>query len=127
MHNVAEEKSTAILDEMKSMCYYKNKGRKPYSSKMLRFALMQRYTSRQAYVQLLDELPLPSLSLLKKLSSGGIEPVKALKVLLDEGEVGNDCVLLLDEMYLQKCSEYHGGNIMVLMTKEIFIKVFLFS
>lgn len=110
MHNIAQEQSTVLLDEMKQICYYQRKGRKPYSSEMLRFALMQRYTSRQAYAQLLDEFPLPSFSLLKKLSSGGIEPLKALKVLLDEEKVSNDCVLLLDEMYLQKCSEYHGGK-----------------
>ena len=63
---------------------------------------MQRYTSRQAYSLLLNEFPLPSLSLLKKLSSGGIDCVKAIQLLLKEEKVSADCVLMLDEMYLQK-------------------------
>ena len=71
---------------------------------------MQRYTSRQAY-SLLNEFPLPSLSLLKKLTSGGIDCVKAIQLLLKEEKVSADCVLMLDEMYLQKSTEYHSGSI----------------
>ena len=63
--------------------------------------LLLRYTSTQAYKLLLEQFPLPSLSLLKKLNKNGMEPVKAVKVLLDQGEIG-DVVLLFDEIYLQK-------------------------
>ena len=56
---VAEKKNT-ILDEIHSIQYYKPKGRKPYSSEVLRFALLQRYTSKQAYIQLQEKIPLPS-------------------------------------------------------------------
>ena len=46
---------------------------------------MQRYTSRQTYELLLHEFPLPSFSYLKNLAKGGIEPIKGLKLLLQEG------------------------------------------
>ena len=59
MHNVAEEIPTTILDEIKGTVYYKPPGRPTYSPEVLRFSLMQRYTSRQAYSLLLDEFPLP--------------------------------------------------------------------
>ena len=64
--------------------------------------LLLRYTSTQAYKLLLEQFPLPSLSLLKKLNKNGMEPVKAVKVLLDQGEIGEDVALLFDEIYLQK-------------------------
>ena len=69
---------------------------------MLRYALLLRYTSVQAYKLLLQQFPLPSLSLLKKLTEGGIEPLKAAKLLLEQEKVGTDVVLLLDKVYLQK-------------------------
>ena len=94
---------------MNNIRYIKPKARKPYSSETLRFSLMQRYTSRQSYVLLQHDFPLSSLSVLKKLASGGIEPIKAIQLLREEGKMNSDCVLILDEMYLQKSSEYHGG------------------
>ena len=62
--------------------YVKSKGRPPYSSKLIRFALMQRYTSRQSYKLLLEEMPLPSFSLLKiRVSQGlGLASRKAMKI-----------------------------------------------
>ena len=104
------EKTNTFFDEIHSTKYYKPKGRKPYSSEVLRFSLLQRYTSKQPYIHLKEKLPLPSLSVLKKLAAGGIEPLKAIKLLLEEGKVDSDCILMLDEMYLQKCSEYSGGK-----------------
>ena len=64
-----------------------------YSVNLLRYALLLRYTSTQAYKLLLEQFPLPSLSLLKKLNKGGIEPIKAVKVLLDQGKIGEDAFL----------------------------------
>ena len=60
---------------------------------------------------MLQQFPLPSLSLLKKLTEGVIEPFKAAKVLLEKGKIGNDVVLLLDEVYLQKDSQYQDGKL----------------
>ena len=72
---------------------------------------MQRYTSRQSYKFLLNELPLPFFSLLQKLTKGGIDPIKSLKVLLRQEKVDSQCMLLIDEMYLQKSCQYHGGKV----------------
>ena len=71
---------------------------------------MQRYTSRRSYNLLLNELPLPSFSLLQKLTQGAIDPVKSLQVLLRQEKVDSQCMLLIDEMYLQKSCQYHGGK-----------------
>ena len=78
---------------------------------MLRYVLLLRYTSIQAYTLLLKQFPLPSLSLLKKLTEGGIEPLKAAKVLLEQGKIGTHVVLLLDEVYLQKDLQYQDGKL----------------
>ena len=41
---------------------------------------------------------------------GSIDPIKAAKALLENGNISQDVVLLFDEMYLQKCEEYVGGK-----------------
>ena len=69
-HNIAADWPHHILAEIQKNIYFKPQGRSPYSPELLRFALMQRYTSSQAYTMLLEEFPLPSLSLFKKLASG---------------------------------------------------------
>ena len=58
----------------------------------------------------MHEFPLPSFSYLKNLSKGGIEPIKGLKLLLQEGKLSSDSALLIDEIYLQKSVQYHGGG-----------------
>ena len=100
-----------ILEELQQIKNYKKTGRPKYSSNILRFALVVRYTSRQAYKLLLEHFPLPSMSLLKKLKAGGIEPLKATKLLLQQNKIGKDIVLLADEMYLQKGMQYQGGKL----------------
>ena len=100
-----------ILSELELIRYKKPVDRPKYSVNMLRYALLLRYTSVQAYKLLLQQFPLPSLSLLKKLTEGGIEPLKAAKVLLEQGDIGTDVVLLLDEVYLQKDSQYQDGEL----------------
>ena len=47
---------------------------------------------------------MPSLSLLEKISNGGVDPVK-------KGRISEDVILMIDEMYLQKSEEYYGGEI----------------
>ena len=94
-----------ILQEMKKIQYMKPKGRPPYTSPLIRFALTQRYNSRQSCSLLIEDLPLPSFSLLKKLSQGGIAPMKALKLLLEKGNINVDVILIIDEMYLQRSCE----------------------
>ena len=53
---------------------------------------------------------MPSLSLLRKLTSGKIDPVTSLKALKENGGISEDVILQFDEMYLQQCEEYVGGD-----------------
>ena len=100
----------SLLDELKSRKHYKPKGQPPYSAAMLRFALHLRYTSAQAYRVLLEKFPLPSFSLLNKIQKGGVDAVKSIKLLREKGEISNDIVLLVDEMFLQKSTQYQSGE-----------------
>ena len=102
-----------ILSELQLIRYKKPVDKPKYTVNMLRYALLLRFTSVQAYKLLLQQFPLPSLCLLKKLTEGGIEPLKAAKIVLEQGKIGTDVVLLLDEFYLQKDSQYqeNEGNL----------------
>ena len=71
---------------------------------------MLRYTSTQSYQLLREELPLPSISLLKKITSGNIDALSCAKHLKLEGKISQDIWLIFDEMYLQKCEEYFVGE-----------------
>ena len=53
---------------------------------MIRFALHLRYTSLQAYKVMLEKLPLPSISLLNTIQQGGVDALKALKLLLESNK-----------------------------------------
>ena len=107
MKNV-NENNVSILEELRELGFKKNP---IYSSRIIRYALLLRYTSFQAYKLLQEEFPLPSLSLLKKISSGGVDPVKAAKLLLNKNLISEDVVLMIDEMYLQKSADYHSGEV----------------
>ena len=99
-----------ILKELNHIQHYKPLGRPKYSSTIIRFALLLRYSSCQTYKLLIEQFPLPSLSLLKQLSTGGIDAVKVAKLLLEIGIISSDCVLIVGEMYLQKSVQYHSGD-----------------
>ena len=102
--------SSAILEELRQRENYHPKGRPPYSSSLLRYSLLLRYTSPQCYRQLLQHFPLPSFSLLKKLNSKGVHAMKAAEVLLHQDSISSDVILMADEMYLQKGAQFHGGE-----------------
>ena len=57
---------------------------------------------------MLEQLPLPSFSLLRKIQSGDINAFKAIIVLLQKNCIASDCVLLV-KMYLQK-AQYQNGK-----------------
>ena len=59
---------------------------------------------------LLKAMPFPSFSFLEKLHTERVDALKATKILLDNGKISSDCVLLFDEMYLQKGANYQGGK-----------------
>ena len=58
---------------------------------------------------LLDEFLLLSIFLLNKIKEGNNNALKAAKLLLENGSISKDIVVLFDGMYLQKCVEYCGG------------------
>ena len=81
-----------------------------YSSKVIQYALLLRYTSLQSYKLLLDQFSLPSTSLLNKIKEGTIDALKAAKLLLENNSISKDVVVLFGEMYLQNCVEYCRGE-----------------
>ena len=106
LRSIAEQEPNKLQDELQYIKYKKPENGPKYSFQLLQFSLLLRYTSLPAYKLLKEHFPLPSLSLLTKLSKGGIEPLKVEKVLLDKDKISKDVVLLVDEMYLQKGMQY---------------------
>ena len=104
-----------IIEELNSIQHYSPHGRPPYPPSIIRWAILLRHTSPQAYRKLRETLPLPSFELLKKIKRGGVDSVKAIQRLLQMEAVSKDCVLLVDEMYLQKVSQYFSGDYKFLM------------
>ena len=51
--------------------------------------------------------PLP---LLDKIQQGGVDALKALKIVHEKGSFSCDCILMIDEMYLQKSPQYQSGE-----------------
>ena len=101
------ERLSDVLEELRGLKFKK----KPvYSANLIRYALMLRYTSLAAYKLLLGEFNLPSISLLRKITSGKVDAIKSAKVLRDNGNISEDVILMFDEMYLQKCEEFVGGE-----------------
>lgn len=99
-----------LISEINHLQFYKPKGRPSFSCEMIRFALLLRYTSFQAYSLLLEHLPLPSISLLKRLRKGDLDAIKAAELLRGRGKIDNDVVMMVDEVYLKKCAQYSGGD-----------------
>ena len=81
--NAANDDHYSFINELENRRHFKPKGRPPYSAAMMRYALLLRYTSLQAYKLLLGKFPLPSISLLNKLQTGGLESIKCAKLLLE--------------------------------------------
>ena len=82
------EECSDILKERNIIQCYKPQGRPKFSSILIRFALMLRYSSCQMYKLLLKELPLPSsLCVLKKWTSAEVDSVKVAKLLLEKQTV----------------------------------------
>ena len=108
--NAAQDHPFSILEELRKRQHYKPKGRPPFSSQLIRYALLLRYTSPQSYRILLQKFPLPSFSTLSKLQQGGVNSLRAAKRLLDAGEISSDIVLMTDEIHLQQGTQFQGGE-----------------
>ena len=90
---------------------------------MIRYGLHLRHTSFQANKQLLENFPLTSISLFNKIKRGGVNSLKALEILRENVRVSNDCILMVDEMYLEKDTQYSVVASMLKLTmKKIIIK-----
>ena len=78
---------------------------------MIQFALLLRYTSAAAYKIIKQHLPLPSTSSLEKLRSCKVASLKAAKALKEQNKISTDMVVMVDEMYLQKCAQFAERDI----------------
>ena len=90
--------------------FFQPKGGPPFSSSIIRFALLLWYTSAAAYKIIKQHLPLPSISLLEKLRSNKVAFLKAARLLKEQNKILTVVVLLVEEMYLQKCEQYAEGE-----------------
>ena len=59
---------------------------------------------------MLEKFQLPSISLLTKIQQGGVNSIKALKILRENVKISNDWILMPDEMHLKKVTQYHSGE-----------------
>ena len=59
---------------------------------------------------MLEKFPLPSFSTLAKIQKGGVDTIKAVTLLRVKGEISKDIILMADEMYLEKSTQYHSGR-----------------
>ena len=66
----SQTKDFSIFDEHRKRQFKKNQ---VYSSEIVQYVLLLHYTSLQSYKLLLDEFPLPSISLLNKIKEGNID------------------------------------------------------
>ena len=72
-----------------------------------------RYTSISSYIVLLEDFPLPSISLLQKISSGATDALKCAQILKKKGKISENLCLLFNELSPQKCEKYFAGCIML--------------
>ena len=110
------------MTELNEIKYKKPVDRPKFSLNLLRYSLILRYTSAQAYKLLLEQFPLPSFSLLKKINKGGVELLKSVKCLINQNKIDKDVVLLMDEIYLQKEAQYQGGRMIGVDNEGILCK-----
>ena len=89
---------------------------------MIRYGLHLRHTLFQAYKQLLEKFPLPSISLLNKILQGGVNSIKALKILRENGKISSDCILMVVRCISKKLLDTIVENMFELTMMEISIK-----
>ena len=106
-----KDNQNQLLMEMSNQQHYQAKGRLPYSSQLIRLAMLVRYTSFQAYKLLQEHFPLPSLALLSKLRKVNMGALKACSYLRESGKISQDITVMVDEMYLRKCALYSKGKL----------------
>ena len=102
IQSVVEKQSYSILKELQKWQLYKQRRCPSFIAELIRYTLLQRYTSKQVYKLLLEKFPLPSFSLLEKIERGGIESITPAKSLVEKGHLSQDHVWMVDEIYHKK-------------------------
>ena len=115
-----EENPYSILNELQKRQHYKPEGRSPFSADLIRYPL------RQAYKLLLEKLSLPFFSLLEKIHIYSSK-IYSSKITLGKKVIFFRTVLLVDEMYLQKGTQFHGGEYIGANEKDKGIMVFMIT
>ena len=77
---------------------------------MIWYALYFCHTSLQVNRLLLEKVPMLSLLLFNKIQQGRVDALKALKTVHDKGAFSFDCILMINEVYLQKSAQYQSGE-----------------
>ena len=98
------------MNKLNQRNFYKLHGSSQYSSSIIWYAVHLRYTSLQANRLLFEKFPMLSLPLLNKTQQGSIDPLKAITTVHEKGSFSCDCILMIDEMYLQKSAHYQSGE-----------------
>ena len=81
------EQTFSILEELKEL---KFKKKRIFSSSVIRYSLLLRYTFLQTYRLLMKEFPSPSSSLSKKITEGQLDAVKCTNFLKSQGLISED-------------------------------------
>ena len=111
IRSFSENGHDSVMEKLIQIWFKKPEEKPKFTARLLERYLMLRYTSLPAYRLLLNHFPLPSVSLLKKLSHGVEEPLKAIEWLLCEKKIDKDVILLVDEMYLQREEQFQVGKL----------------
>ena len=77
---------------------------------MIWYALHFCYTSLQVNRLILEQVPMLSLLLFNKIQQGRVDALKALKKVHEKGAFSFDCILMINEVYLQKSAQYQSGK-----------------
>ena len=93
-----------------NICYICPLSRPKYTANVLKFAFFFLYTSNSAHQLLKQYIPLPSKSLLRSLKSLTLNNCKELSALRDNNLIGNNILLLLDEMCSQPQVNFDSKN-----------------
>ena len=67
---------------------------------------------------------MPYPSLLNKIQQGGVDMLNVLKTLHEKGSFSCDCILMIDEMYLQKSAQYQSGE--YVEERNLYKRIFAF-
>ena len=110
IRNNATDNYNEHLNELNQRNFYKPHGKPQYSASTIWYVLHLRYISLRANRLLLEKFPMLSLPLLNKIQQGGVDAIKALKTAHEKDFFSCDCILMIDEMYLQKSAQYQSGE-----------------